>query len=135
MNTELSDNEFEIAFGNCEVPPSQFNHEAHLRLAWIQIKKYGLETAIGNVCTQLSRYVEHLGAVDKYNTTLTVASVKMVSHFMGKSSSENFPGFMLEFPQLKTCFKELIGAHYAMDIFNSEQAKKKYLEPDLLPFD
>ncbi|WP_422349344.1 hypothetical protein [Flagellimonas sp.] len=135
MNTELSDNEFEIVFGNCEVPPSQFNHEAHLRLAWIHIKKYGLETAIGNVCAQLGTYVQHLGATDKYNVTLTVASVKMVSHFMGTSNSDNFPDFMLEFPQLKNGFKELLGAHYSMDIFNSKEAKKKYVEPDLLPFD
>ncbi|TMU55338.1 hypothetical protein [Flagellimonas algicola] len=135
MNTWLSDNAFEIAFENCKVPPSQFNHEAHLRLAWIHIQKYALETAIGNVCTQLRTYVEHLGATDKYNTTLTVASIKMVNHFMGKSNSNNFPDFMIEFPQLKTRFKELIGAHYAVDIFNSEQAKKKYMEPDLLPFD
>ncbi|WP_420401160.1 hypothetical protein [Flagellimonas sp.] len=135
MNTELSDNAFETAFGNFEVPPSQFNHEAHLRLAWIHIKKYGLEMAIRNICAQLVAYVEHLGARDKYNVTLTVASVKMVSHFMGKSNSDNFPTFILEFPQLKTRFKELIGDHYAMDIFNSKEAKKKYMEPDLLPFD
>lgn len=135
MNTELSDNEFEIAFRNCAVPPSQFNHEAHLRLAWIHIKNYGPDTAIENICNQLNTYVEYLGAEDKYNTTLTVASVKMVNHFMDKSKSDTFLCFMKEFPHLKTCFRELIGAHYSMDIFTSKKAKKGYLEPDLIPFD
>jgi hypothetical protein len=39
---DLSDNEFEKQFINCELSPDIFSHEAHLRLAWINIKKMGL---------------------------------------------------------------------------------------------
>ena len=42
---------------------------------------------------------------------------------------------MIEFPRLKNNFRELISSHYGFDIYNSEKAKMKYLEPDLLPFD
>jgi hypothetical protein len=42
---------------------------------------------------------------------------------------------MNEFPRLKTNFRELMACHYGFDIYTSEKAKMKYLEPDLLPFD
>lgn len=131
----LTDSEFEKQFENCELDPSEFSHEAHLRLAWIHINKYGIEKAIHNVQAQLLNFVKHAGAEGKYNKTLTIAALKAVYHFMLKSKSENFNDFIAEFPRLKTNFKDLINSHYGIDVFNSEKAKKKFLEPDLLPFD
>jgi hypothetical protein len=39
---KLRDELFEKQFQNCQFNPALFNHEAHLRLAWIHITKYGL---------------------------------------------------------------------------------------------
>jgi len=132
---ELSDAQFEQQFKSCELDSSLFNHEAHLRLAYIHIEKYGSEKAIENVCNQLVAYVNHLRATDKYNTTLTVAAVKAVYHFMQRSTASSFKDFIAEFPQLKYGFKRLMQSHYDFDIFNSHKAKKSFLEPNLLPFD
>jgi len=133
-HAELSDAEFERQFAACELDPSIFSHEAHLRLAWIHIDAYGLEQAKQNIQKQLQDFVAHVGAVDKYHTTLTVAAVQGVNHFMKKSKSDNFKDFIQEFPQLKNNFKELIGSHYSFDIFTSAEAKAGFLAPDLLPF-
>ena len=132
---ELTDSEFEQQFNSCEMDPTLFSHEAHLRLAYIHIGKYGHDQAIKNVCDQLMAFVSHLGATDKYNTTLTVAAVKAVYHFMQKSKANDFKGFIAEFPQLKFEFKRLMHCHYDFDIFNSQKAKKTFLEPNLRPFD
>jgi len=132
---ELTDSEFEQKFKSCELDPTLFNHEAHLRLAHIHIGKYGHDQAIKNICDQLVAYVTHLGATNKYNTTLTVAAVKAVYHFMQKSKANDFEGFIEEFPQLKFEFKILMQCHYEFDIFNSQKAKNTFLEPDLIPFD
>lgn len=131
----LTDDEFERKFKACNLDPTLFTHEAHLRLAYIHIQKYGQDQAIENVCVQLVAYVNYLGATDKYNTTLTLAAVKAVNHFMQKSKSKDFRGFIKEFPQLKFEFKRLMQCHYGFDIFNSQKAKSTFLEPDLLPFD
>ncbi|MBT8305723.1 MAG: hypothetical protein KJN85_02175 [Maribacter sp.] len=131
----LTGDEFERQFKVCNLDPALFTHEAHLRLAYIHIQKYGQDQAIENVCVQLVAYVNHLGATDKYNTTLTLAAVKAVNHFMQKSKSKDFRGFIKEFPQLKFEFKRLMQCHYGFDIFNSQKAKSTFFEPDLLPFD
>lgn len=131
----LPDYRLEMLFEQCSLPSTLFTHEAHLRLAWIHITKYGINKAILNLCTQIKDYARSLGYEEKYNQTLTVASVKTVNHFIQKSVSINFEGFIAEFPQLKYGFKLLLETHYGFDIFSSEKAKTTYLEPDLLPFE
>ena len=129
----LTDCQFELHFENCILNPRFFNHEAHLRLAWIHIKKYGVEQAVENVCRQIKRYDKIFGG-SKFNKTVTVAAVRATNHFMQKSRSDNFQDFLLEFPRLKNNFKELIEIHYSMDIFNHPRAGTVYLEPDLVMF-
>jgi hypothetical protein len=131
----LTDDAFEKQFKHGLLHPSYFTHEAHLRLAWIHITKYGLENAIENVTTQLQAFTKLQGEETKYNQTVTIAAVRAVFHFILKSESDNFRDFIEEFPRLKFDFSELLGYHYAFNIFTSEEAKMNYMEPDLLPFD
>lgn len=131
---DLSNGQFERAFNDCTLPPNLFSHEAHLRLAWININLYGMEEGERKLQEQLKNFVAFVGAKDKYNTTLTVAAIRIVGHFIKKSNTDNFKDFILEFPQLKNNFKELIFSHYSFDIFNLKQAKIEFLEPDLIPF-
>jgi len=132
---ELNDAEFEVAFSKGTLSPTLFDHEAHLRLAWIHINKYGIDSAIDNICVQLKDYVVQHGVADKFNATVTIAAIRAVYHFKLKSESNNFCDFIQEFPKLKNNFKELLGCHYITDIFNSTAARKNYIEPELLPFD
>lgn len=131
---QLDDQAFEISFRNGTLLPALFSHEAHLRLAWIHIHRYGEQQAIENICTQLLSFVQALQAADKFNKTLSVAAVKVVYHFYQKSTSDNFQDFIAEFPRLKHNFKALLETHYQMNIYQDERAKQRYLEPDLLPF-
>jgi hypothetical protein len=131
---DLTDTEFQFAFQTCTLDPTLFTHEAHLRLAWIHVKKYRVEQAIENINTQLLQFVDHVGARDKFNKTVTVAATRAVNHFINKSKSESFADFIQEFPRLKYNFKEVLTFHYGHDIFKSEKAKGEYVEPDLLPF-
>lgn len=131
---DYSDAEFVAQFARCTLDPSVFSHEAHLRLAWINIREYGLLEARVMTKKQLKNYVNHLGAEDKYNETLTIAAINAVNHFIAKSAFDNFRDFITEFPKLKTHFKALMACHYGFDIYNSPTAKATYLAPDLLPF-
>ncbi len=132
---QLTDNEFERQFSDLSLTPTLFSHEAHLRLAWIHIRKYGIKKAIDNISQQIKLFATHHGDEDKYNETVTVAAVRTVYHFILKSSSENFSEFIREYPRLKNEFKGLIDSHYSTNIFTSEKAKQEFMEPDLAPYD
>lgn len=131
---ELSDQEFLTQFINCTLSPADFTHTGHVRLVWINIKNSGVEKATNNVQEQIQRFVVTAGALDKYHTTLTVAAIKTVNHFMSKSRSDTFEDFIIEFPRLTTDFKDLLSQHYSSDVLTSERAKHAYVYPDLLPF-
>lgn len=131
---ELSDKEFEVQFQNCELNPTLFSHEAHLRLAWIHINQYGLKQALKNIESQLKSFVAHVGAKDKYHQTVTIVAIEAVNHFMNKSKSNDFKIFIENYPQLMTSFKELVNSHYTFDVFSSQKARKEYIQPDLCPF-
>jgi hypothetical protein len=111
-----------------------FSHEAHLRLAHIHIQKYGVAQAEINMCEQIEGFALSLGATDKFNKTVTIASVKVMNHFMEKSESDNFFDFIKEFPRLNTHFKDILGQHYGFNVFADRRAKREFLEPDLMPF-
>lgn len=130
----LTDRQFEVQFENCILNPKFFTHEAHLRLAWIHITQYGEQQAIVNMSRQIPRFDKTFGTGRKYNATVTVASVKAVSHFIKKSQAATFQDFVMKFPQLRTNFKALLQHHYSLDIFNDEHAREDYLEPDLIAF-
>lgn len=131
---ELNDEQFEILFQSANLPPALFTHEAHLRLAWVHIQKYGCTAAIENITSQIRAYADAIGAAGKYNHTLTIAAVKAVDHFMRKSQSNSFADFIQEFPRLNTNFSDLLAAHYSAAIFQSAKARQAFVEPDLLPF-
>lgn len=132
---EFSDLQFSLQFEACSLDPKTFDHESHLRIAWIHINKFGLEKAILNIQSQLQNYVKHVGAEDKYHHTLTRAAIEIVNQFVERQTTRTFNEFISEFPELKINFKELIKKHYSYDIFNSEKAKSDYLKPDLVPFE
>jgi hypothetical protein len=130
----LSDLEFETQFTNGVFNPLWFSHEAHLRFAWMYINRYGSQKAFEMYRSQLFAFaVKHL-AKNKFNLTVTHASIKVLGGFMEKSGANNFTDFIQEFPELKTNFKELLSAHYSINIFSDSVAKQQILQPDLVPF-
>ncbi len=134
-NRHLTDSEFVRLFANAELEADLFTHEAHLRLAWLKIRDHGVEDAIDIIRDQLKHFVASVGAQNKYHETLTVAAVRAVHHFMLRADHASFDEFIRHTPELKTRFKELISSHYSIDIFDSDEAREVFIEPDLTHFD
>ncbi len=134
-HNQFSDHEFEKHFEELTLEPKLFTHEAHLRLAWIHINKYGIETAIDNICKQIKAFATSVREPSKFNLTLTIAAIRIVNHFILKASTTDFSKLLIEEPRLKLGFTDLIKTHYSFDLFHNAAAKKHYLKPDIRPFD
>lgn len=130
----LSDEVFEQQFADTSLAPQLFSHEAHLRLAWIHIQKYGKDQATANVCNQIQRFDRTHGDGTMFNKTVTIAAVEAVAHFMRKIEAVDFSGFIAQAPRLRNNLKDVVAQHYSWNIFTDPAAKADYLEPDLLPF-
>ncbi len=132
---ELDDTEFVLQFENGSLPPALFDHLGHLRMAWIYLQRYGEDRAIEKACGGIRAFARHHGDADKFHKTLTVASIKIVNHFVQGSSADHFSNFIRENPGLGHSFKELVERHYSGSLLGSKKARGEYLPPDLLPFD
>lgn len=131
---DWSDEAFLRDFSNLEFPPALFNHEAHLRLAFIHLRRDGLEKSVVVFPQLLKAFVQSQGAMEKYHETLTVAGLFILDHFMKKNSGSDFRGLIENFPHLKDHFRELVAAHYSDKKLQHPSAKSAYQIPDLLPF-
>lgn len=129
----LTDQQFEEKFKACKLPPVVMTHEAHLRLAYIHLKKYGLKKTVKTLTEQISRFYLDLGDASKFNKTITVASIKLLNQCIKKAKTSDFRSFVNEYPKLKENFLSLIKKHYTIDIVNSYKAKRQFIQPDM-PF-
>ena len=105
MNRPLSheaseeDRSFRLAFEACTVAPSQFNHEAHVRLAYIYLTEYDTDSAVQKMRDALLKFLEHNGIPrSKFHETLTRAWVLAVRHFMNRSTSTSAADFIAKNP-------------------------------------
>lgn len=132
LSSNMNDKVFLFQFKNCTLPPELFDHRAHLRLAWLHIRQCGIEQALENCCEQISGFASCHRDHQKFNKTITNASVYAVHHFM--EDEHTFEEFIEKNPQLLSDLKALINSHYSFDIFAVENAKELFIEPDVQPF-
>lgn len=94
---------------DCTLDPATFNHQAHIHFTWLVLTKYELDAAIEMVCNTILKYVQHLGAEDKFQHKLTCDAVNLIHNRMqGEFSFEEFKaknqGLFINFIEALTTF-------------------------------
>lgn len=130
----MDDLEFERRFEAETLPPALFDHRGHLRLAWIYLDRYGESRAIEKACRDIRAFARSHGDGGKFHMTVTVASIKVVHHYVQKSPDMRFLELLDQYPELGSSFKELLARHYSAKRLASTKARLEYLPPDRLPF-
>jgi len=74
---DADDDEYLAAFERGDIPPNEFRHRDHLRLAWACIRQApGEDTACAKVCALIRGFAASIGHAGKYNEALTVRWVQ-----------------------------------------------------------
>ncbi len=127
------DLEFANRFASGALPPREFDHTAHLRLAYVHLATHGPEAAVTTFRDALLTYLRH-HQIDagKFHETLTQAWLRAVWHFMQRAgdtmSSDDFlrASIVLQDPQVML-------THYSREVLFSETARRAFVAPDLEP--
>ena len=127
----LSDVEFLEEFENLTLKPEEFNHTAHIRIAWLYLSKYNLEDAILLTCKGIKCYAESLGAKEKYHATITCALVRIISLKKNLSRGQNFACFIDTNKNLVNNALKILKQYYSDELLFSEKARLTYVEPDI----
>lgn len=116
---------------SCDFPAADFNHRAHLRLAYVYLCEGDCDVATQRMKETLLGFLAHNG-VDpaKFHETLTRAWVLAVNHFMNKSGGAGSADELIDrFPEMLDT--QIMLTHYSAEVLFSEQARTAFLEPDI----
>ena len=127
------DRAFRAQFEFCTFQVSDFDHRAHLRLAYIYLTEHDTETAHQLMREALLAFLEHNGVdPSKYHDTMTHAWILAVRHFMEASSSaESADSFINQNPEMLD--SRIMMTHYSADVLVSDEARAQFVDPDLDP--
>jgi hypothetical protein len=126
------DRNFRSAFEAYAVTPSQFNHEAHVRLAYVYLAEYDVESAVQRMREALLSFLENNGIPrSKFHETITRAWVLAVRHFMNRSASTSSADFIAKNQEVLD--SKIMLTHYSASVLFSTDARASFVEPDLDP--
>jgi len=125
------DRAFRKAFEAFEVPAGDFDHRAHVRLAYIYLCEQTAEEASGSMKEALLGFLRHLGIGEaKYHETITRAWIMAVAHFMALSPEcRSAEAFIDQNPLLLDT--KIMLSHYSAEVLFSPTARSEFVAPDI----
>jgi hypothetical protein len=127
----VTDDEFVGAFLAGSLPPTQFHHRDHLRLAWLFVRREGMQAAGDAAAAGIRRFAAHHGQAGKYHETMTRFWVRVVGHMTrARPDINDFETFLAAFPLLLD--KGLPYRHWRRETMDGAAARAGWVEPDLL---
>ncbi len=131
---QLNDTDFLAQFENQTLNPKHFNHVGHLRLAWLYLNQYDVETAVQRSCSGIQTYATSLGATTKFHFTITDALVRIMAQRIAQMPVKQWTIFLNENSDLVDNAISVLTQHFSKDVLFSEQARQTVVQPDKRPF-
>ncbi|HJQ70943.1 MAG TPA: hypothetical protein VKA70_18350 [Blastocatellia bacterium] len=131
--SSAEDQDFRREFEAGRFPPAEFNHRAHIRLAYVYLSEHDDDTAHQLMRSALLSFlVRHGVDVSKYHETITRAWILAVRHFMEKTTgSESYDAFIEKNPIMLD--SKIMLTHYSAEALFTDEARAKFVEPNLDP--
>jgi hypothetical protein len=129
----VDDRQFRIRFEKCEVRPADFDHRAHVSLAWTLLTDHDVDTACQLMRDGLQTFLRRNGIEpSKYHETMTRAWIMAVRHFMERTAeSDSAASFIEQNPQLLD--SKIMLTHYSVELLFSDEARARFVQPDRVP--
>jgi hypothetical protein len=129
-----ADQNFKHQVECCELAASDFDHKAHIRLAYIYLAENTVEGAVQLMRDTLIGLLKHVGIdpAQKYHETITEAWILAVHHFMNLTvKSESADDFIEQNPVMLD--SKIMLTHYSAEVLFSNEARRTFVEPNLDP--
>lgn len=135
--TAMDDATFLRQFEDCSWPYAQWRHRAHLKVAYLYLRRFSLTEALPKVCAGIRAYNKSKNVAEGptmgYHETVTHAWVRLINVALQEHGpAETADAFLDRHPQLGQ--KEFLRTFYSPELLGSPRAKAEFVEPDLAPF-
>jgi len=127
----LDDDAFIATFEQGGFGGDPFPHEAHLRMAWLYVTRFGAAAAVDRAAEGIRVQAKSKGQASLYHDTMTHAWVYLVAEAGARSPSVGFTEFLTRNPQLRD--RTLLLEYYSPDVLSSAEARMGWIASDLAP--
>jgi hypothetical protein len=129
----MTDEEFTRAFEAGTVTPAQFDHHAHVRVAWVYLRESGsLDAALPRMRAAIKQFAAAAGASHKYHETITVLWMRLLDDVRVRDgAAKELSELLRDVPSLAD--KNLPMKYYSRERLFSDEARAAWIEPDLMP--
>jgi hypothetical protein len=130
------DEQFLQQFETKVLPLEEWHHKQHIKVAYLYLRKYPFEEAMEKMREGVKAFNAAKGipeALDRgYHETMTQAWLRLVHFTLCEyGPAETAEAFYEQSPQLTQ--KKTLRFFYTKDRFQTWQAKKEFVEPDIIP--
>lgn len=124
LRIELAD--FEAA----KVAAGDFDHEAHVRVAWTMLQTVELDECLSRYPRALRRIAQRFGVPHKFHATLTGCLLLLIAERRATMPGLDWRAFRAANPDLLTRTGELLERYYTPSRLTGELARRQFLLPD-----
>jgi hypothetical protein len=118
-------------FERGDVDAKQFDHEAHIFVAWSYLQNYELQESIARFCKALRALTKKLGVESKYHETISWFFMILIAE--RKAASKDWQTFKRLNADLFASQPSIISAYYSSERLGSPLARTQFMMPDRLP--
>src|SRR5262249_40820203 len=127
--------EFLNAFQDCTLPEGEWTHRAHVRMAWLYLRKGTLAQMLPTVRDGIKRYNATLNKTLAYHETITQGFLILIEGRMRRDEDGmSFEEFCARNRDLVDGKLTALLAHYRGETLFSSAAREAFLPPDLAPW-
>lgn len=122
------------SFEKCTLNGECWTHEAHVRMAWLQMERSAsFNEALQRIRNGIKTFNASRNNIG-YHETVTVAFAKVI-HYRRQSGEKiaTWREFLDSHSDLLSRESPILHVHYSPELLSSEQAREAFVEPDREP--
>ncbi len=127
LTMTMTDSAFLRAFLDATLPEADFDHESHVRAAFLLLQEQGLAHAIPMYCDALKALTRLYGKPQKYHETITIASLAIINARRLAMPARSWSGFRRHNPDLFS--GDFLRPHYTRAELATAMARRAFLLP------
>ncbi|WPZ34229.1 hypothetical protein T8K17_23730 [Thalassobaculum sp. OXR-137] len=129
----MTHNDFAAAFEALTLPPSEFRHAGHVRLAWIYLTRMSLPDAMTRYASSLRAFAGHVGKPGLFHETITYAFLMVINERIADGpDAESWEDFQARNPDVMAGVTAALGRYYSDERLGSDRARAGFVMPDRL---
>lgn len=126
----MTDEQFARAFERGEIAPAEFDHRAHVRVAWVYVREGpSFEAATARMREGIKRFAAAANASQKYHETITVLWMQLLSEAAARVPQPcELTELFERCPELAD--KDLPLKYYSRERLFSDEARVSWVPPE-----